>query len=178
MMLGATIDELKNEEPMTGGTQEPAPVVIAYDGSALSGAAVRHAAELFPGRPAVLATVWEPGLALMAASPSSTLDAGYIPADPDTVHEVDRAQQEHASRVALEGAELARSLGLTAEPHSVPDEADVADTLINLARERGAAAIVVGSHGISGLRARMLGGVSRKLIQHCDRPVLVVRVET
>ena len=39
----------------------PAPVLIAYDGSEVSRAAVRHAAELFAGRPAVLATVWEPG---------------------------------------------------------------------------------------------------------------------
>ena len=158
-------------------TQEPAPVVIAYDGSELSGAAVRHPAELFPGRPAVVATVWEPGLAFQAMPPSAGLDAGSMPPDPETIQAVDHAQQEHASRVALEGAELARSLGLAAEPHAVPDEADVADTLINLARERGAAAIVVGSHGISGLRSRMLGGVSRKLIQHCDRPVLVVRGE-
>jgi nucleotide-binding universal stress UspA family protein len=113
----------------------------------------------------------------MAVSPSAALDAGSITADPETIKAVDHAQQEHASRVALEGAELARSLGLEAEPHAVPDEADVADTLINVARERDGAVIVVGSHGISGLRSRMLGGVSRKLIQHCDRPVLVVRGE-
>jgi hypothetical protein len=37
-----------------------APAVIAHDGSELSRAAVRHAAELFAGRRAVLATVWEP----------------------------------------------------------------------------------------------------------------------
>jgi nucleotide-binding universal stress UspA family protein len=49
------------------------------------------------------------------------------------------------------------------------------DTLIDTARERGAAVIVVGSHGISGLPTRLLGSVSRKLIQHCDRPVLVIR---
>ena len=57
----------------------------------------------------------------------------------------------------------------------MPDEVDVADTLIDIARERGAAVIVVGSHGISGLRTRLLGSVSRTLIQHCDRPVLVIR---
>jgi len=57
----------------------------------------------------------------------------------------------------------------------VPDQVDVADTLIELARERRAAVVVVGSHGISGLRTRLLGGVSRKLIEHCDRPVLVIR---
>ena len=60
-------------------------------------------------------------------------------------------------------------------PQAVPDEVDVADTLIDIARERDAAVVVVGSHGISGLRDRLLGSVSRKLIEHCDRPVLVIR---
>jgi nucleotide-binding universal stress UspA family protein len=161
---------------VTHGTQEAAaPIVIAYDGSELSGAAVRHAAKLFSGRQTVVATVWEPGLALAAVAPPDALGMSAIPPDPRTIEAIDRSQREHASTVAREGAELARSLGLAAEPHAVPDEVDVADTLINLARERGAAAIVVGSHGISGLRSRLLGGVSRKLIEHCDRPVLLVR---
>jgi nucleotide-binding universal stress UspA family protein len=47
--------------------------------------------------------------------------------------------------------------------------------LIEIAGERDAAAVVVGSHGISGLRSRLLGRVSRRLIEHSDRPVLVIR---
>jgi nucleotide-binding universal stress UspA family protein len=155
---------------------EAGPVLIAYDGSEVSRAAVRHAAELFPGRRAVLATVWEPGLAAMAVGmPDTPFGVGSIPPDPATVEAVDRAGREHASTVAADGAELARSVGLVAEPEAVPDELDVADTLIGIARERGAAVVVVGSHGISGLRNRLLGSVSRKLIEHCDRPVLVIR---
>jgi nucleotide-binding universal stress UspA family protein len=155
--------------------REPAPVLIAYDGSEVSQAAVRHAAELFAGRPAVLATVWEPGLAaVQAAMPGMGTGMG-MGTDPTTIEEVDRVAREHASTVAADGAEFARSLGLVAEPHAVPDEVDVADTLIDIARERGAAVVVAGSHGISGLRKRLLGSVSRKLIEHCDRPILVIR---
>jgi nucleotide-binding universal stress UspA family protein len=150
---------------------EAAPVLIAYDGSEVSRAAVRHAAELFAGRPAVLATVWEPGLAaVQAAMPGIGMGT-----DPTTMDEVDRVARQHASAVAADGTEFARSLGLVAEPQAVPDEVDVADTLIDIARERGAAVVVAGSHGISGLRKRLLGSVSRKLIEHCDRPILVIR---
>jgi nucleotide-binding universal stress UspA family protein len=39
----------------------------------------------------------------------------------------------------------------------VADEVDVADTLIDIARERGAGVVVVGSHGISELCSRLLG---------------------
>ena len=56
-----------------------APVLIAYDGSEVSRAAVRHAAELFAGRPAVLATVWEPGLATVAVGLPDTMGMGALP---------------------------------------------------------------------------------------------------
>lgn len=148
--------------------------MIGYDGSELSQAAVRHVAELFPGRRVVLTTVWEPALALMPVDPEF---GGTVPPDPEAVETVDRYQNEQATQVAEEGAELARSLGLEAEPHAVRDAANVADTLIDLARERDASAVVVGSHGRSGLRSLMLGSVSHKVIGHCDRPVVVIRGE-
>jgi nucleotide-binding universal stress UspA family protein len=157
---------------------EGALVLIAYDGSELSKAAVRHAAVLFPSRPALVITVWEPGLATMPIGGPDLPGAGEIPPDPETVQEVDRAQRDRAAGIAAAGAELARSLGLSAEPHDVPDQLDVGDTLIDLARERDAAVVVVGSHGISGLRSHLVGSVSRKLLQHSDRPVLVVRAES
>ena len=154
-----------------------AALLVAYDGSELAKAAIREAASLFPGRQAVVATVWESGLATQSLAGPDTFGAGGIPPDPETVEAVDDAQHEHAERIAREGAELAGSLGLAAEPHDVADELDVADTLLDLARERGAAVVVVGSHGISGLRWRLAGSVTRKLLAHCDRPVLVVRAE-
>ncbi len=154
---------------------EAAPVVIGYDGSEFSRAAVRHAAELFPQRPAVVATVWEPGLRAVPVALPGTMGVSLMAPDPATLEEIDRDQREQASTVAADGAEFARSVGLVAEAQAVPDEVDVADTLIDIARERDAAVIVVGSRGISGLRRHLLGGVSRKLIERSDRPVLVTR---
>jgi nucleotide-binding universal stress UspA family protein len=154
--------------------RKEAPVVIAYDGSEVSRAALREAAALFPGRPAVIVTVWEPALATMAVGPPDALSMSMMP-DPATVEAVDRVQREHASDVVAEGAELANSLGLAAEPQAVPDERDVAETVIEIARQRDAGVVVVGSHGISGLRSRLLGSVARKLIEHSNRPVLVIR---
>jgi nucleotide-binding universal stress UspA family protein len=57
----------------------------------------------------------------------------------------------------------------------VPDSADVARTLIDIAEERDARAIVVGSRGLGGIKARVLGSTSRKLLHDTHRPVLVVR---
>ena len=166
---------MEGSEPgddVTAGAPERRPVVIGYDGSAVSRAAVRRAGELFAGRPAVVVTVWEPALVgIPAALPSFT---AMLP-DPATTEAVNVGARENASIVAGHGVELARSLGLVAEPQSVADEADVADTLLVMARERNAAVVVVGSHGISGLRTRLLGSVSRHVIEHSDKPVLVIR---
>jgi nucleotide-binding universal stress UspA family protein len=88
--------------------------------------------------------------------------------------EVDEAMDKRAHTTAEEGAELARQFGLEPEIVVVPDEGNVADTLVDLANERGAEAIVVGSRGLGGLRARLLGSVSEKVTRHAAIPVLVV----
>ena len=95
--------------------------------------------------------------------------------DPEEVAAIDHAQSGHAGEVAQAGARLARELGATAEALSVPDSANVAGTLIAIAEERDARAIVVGSRGLGGIKARVLGSTSRRLLHDTHRPVLVVR---
>ena len=151
------------------------PVVLAYDGSAEAQAALREAVALFGHRPLIVASVWEPGLAMVTMMPpAGEPSMGYMP-DPDEVAAIDRAQSGHADDVAEAGARLARELGATAEAVSVPDTANIADTVIAIAEERDARAIVVGSRGLSGIKARVLGSTSRKVLHDTHRPVLVVR---
>ena len=154
-------------------------LLIAYDGSDLADAAVRSAAELFPGSAALLVTVWEPGLgaiALMNAGPDP-IGAVPVPPDAELVSELDRAGKDHAAVVADAGAQLARSLGLDAEPHAIPDEVRVAEAIADFAAERDVAAVVVGSRGISGLRSHLVGSTARQLLARCRRPIVVVRGE-
>jgi nucleotide-binding universal stress UspA family protein len=51
----------------------------------------------------------------------------------------------------------------------------VADTLLRLAREREASAVVVGSHGHRGVRELLFGSTTRQVIRHAGCPVVVVR---
>jgi nucleotide-binding universal stress UspA family protein len=152
------------------------PVVVAYDGSAEAQAAVREAAALFGQRPLVIVAVWEPGLAAMPIGPGPGEGAmSYLPPDPAEMAAVDDAERGHAATIAEQGAHLARGLGATAEALSVPDEAAVAETVAGIADERDARAIVVGSRGLGGIKARLLGSTSQGLLHHTHRPVLVVR---
>jgi nucleotide-binding universal stress UspA family protein len=151
------------------------PVVLAYDGSAEAEAALREAVALFGQRPLIVVSVWEPGLAMATMMPAAGEPSmGYMP-DPDEVAAIDRAQSGHAGEVSEAGARLARELGATAEALSVPDSLNIAGTLIAIAEEHDARAIVVGSRGLGGIKARVLGSTSRKLLHDAHRPVLVVR---
>ena len=133
------------------------PVVVAYDGSPESQAAVRAAAELFRARTLVVVSVWEPGLALaMTAPPDGLSGMSYTPPAPETMAMMDDVERNRASDTATAGAELARSLGATVEPHPVPDDRDVAETLVGVADKRDAAA-----HGgrVAGPRPRQVTAV-------------------
>jgi nucleotide-binding universal stress UspA family protein len=151
------------------------PVVLAYDGSPEAQAALREAVALFGHRPLIVASVWEPGLAMMTMMPpAGEPSMGYLP-DPAEVEAIDRAQSGHAESMAEAGARVARELGATAEALPIPDSANIAGTLIAIAVERDARAIVVGSRGLGGVKARVLGSTSRKLLHDTHIPVLVVR---
>ncbi|MGO9971435.1 MAG: universal stress protein [Solirubrobacteraceae bacterium] len=150
------------------------PVIIAYDGSPAARRAIAAAAELLGHKRILVLTVWEAGLAYAAAQvPRDPMMMTPI-VDPQLVAEVDHELHAHAETLAQDGAKLAVSLGLDAEPLAVADAGDVASTVLDLARERDAAAIVVGSRGHSGLRARLEGSTSKELLKHAPCAVIVV----
>jgi nucleotide-binding universal stress UspA family protein len=151
------------------------PIVIAYDGSEAARAAVNEAAALFPLRKAIVLTVWEPGLADYMAMPG-TMGTGtmMMPYDPSTVQEIDKASEDHARQIAEDGVKLATAAGLQAEALPVRDAADIADAILEVVSERDAAAIVIGSRGLKGLKSKLLGSSSASVLSRSDRPVVVV----
>lgn len=149
------------------------PILIAFDGSAAARQAVTDAAWFAQPRRALILTVWEGALAYAMVTPSPSVSMG--PAmDPAAALDVDHELGRRAERIAGEGAELARSLGLEAQPLAMTDGGDVATTILDVAREHDAAAIVVGSRGLNGLRARLEGSTSKGVVKHASCPVLIV----
>ena len=145
-------------------------ILICYDGSDDARAALDEAAELFPSQDAIVLAVWEPFVEVVARS---NVGWGMVPSFPDD-EEIDKASRTRAERLAQEGAELAQKAGIKADPGTAQQVTTTGRTILAEAERRAAAAIVMGSRGLTGLKSLLLGSVSHEVIQHADRTVVVV----
>jgi nucleotide-binding universal stress UspA family protein len=144
------------------------PLLIGYDGSEHAKDAIKSAAGLLAVKDALVVTVWQPTADLGAFA--------WYGAGPNLVNfaELDRAGAEAGGRVAEEGARIAREAGLRAEPIAIEATPPVWKTIVETAHLHDAAAIVMGSRGLTGLRSMLLGSVSNGVVHHADRPTLVI----
>jgi nucleotide-binding universal stress UspA family protein len=150
--------------------------LIAYDGSGPAQHAVTESSRLLSTRRVVVVTVWEERLEFVAA-PTGLGVGGAVPMDPAFVTEIQDAAERHAERVAGEGAQLAQTVGLRAEPLATGDLGGVGETIIGVARARNPAVIVIDTRGLGGLLARLEGSTARYLLKHAKWPLLVVHPE-
>lgn len=146
------------------------PVLLAFDGSDPARRAIEQAAALFPGRRAVVTTVWRSigsgAAAARVALPDAIVD--------DAVERLDAAAGESALEIAREGAELAVAAGMRATPDARVCGDAVWSTVLDAAEEIDAAAIVVGSRGRSAVQAALLGSTSSGVLHRSPRPVVLV----
>jgi nucleotide-binding universal stress UspA family protein len=140
------------------------PALICYDGSPEARRAIDIAAELLGPRPAVVLDVAPlmttgQSFAAIAAPTGNSSFADYNEAD--------------ARRRAEEGAERAREAGFAAAPRSEVSPCTWR-AIVDVAREIGAAVVVLGSRGQTGAREALGGSVSHEVAAHAGRPVLVI----
>ena len=153
------------EEPSAAG-----PVVIGFDGSDSSRAAVDATAHLLSVREAVVETVW---------IPYSGVAAGGVVGAPAAVasraaEELDRSAAARAEQTAHDGARLAAAAGLEARAETMQADGPVWATLRDSAELHGSPAIVVGSRGRGPMAGAVLGSTSAALLHHARLPILVV----
>ena len=139
------------------------PVLFAYDGSEYSKAAIREAGrQLRAGRSAIVLNVFEPE----ASEP-------FAPSPMNAPTPLQEGLELDASRLADEGAELARASGFDAEPSAEPGQ-PVWRRIVDAAKEHDASIVVMGSHGRTGLSLFLMGSIAAATARHTDRPVLIV----
>ena len=147
------------------------PVIVGYDGSPAAEEALAETAELFGSCPALVVVVWEEGLGFELSAPSPN----PAPIDTGAALRVDDKLHERAQRLADHGAMLGRARGLAAHGLAVADDATPGATLVRLARERDARALVIGSHSHSRLTGRV-GHTTQEVLATAPCPVVVAKV--
>jgi nucleotide-binding universal stress UspA family protein len=131
-------------------------LVVGYDGSNCAEAALRVALRLGQEMDAKIVVAF----------------SYYANPVGGEVTDYRKALEEHG-RNLLKGVEdRARDEGVELETAVV--EETPAQGLVDLARQRDARAIIVGTRGEGPLRGALIGSTPHKLLQLADRPVLVV----
>lgn len=144
------------------------PIVLGYDGSACSAAALEETIELArdtSGAEVVLVYCHEPPPGLSCA-----LDPGCAAAKE--LRDYERRVETEVEPMLRHAADRVRAAGIQTEVLLMWD--DPARALEAVAHQRGSRVIVVGSHGEGPLAGALGRHTPRELLHHTDVPVLVV----
>ncbi|HUB72895.1 MAG TPA: universal stress protein [Solirubrobacteraceae bacterium] len=150
----------------TGAATAASPAglaLLAYDGSELAKLAIEQAGrQLAGGREALVVCVWQPGDVGFVVPAERRLNAAQAT-------EVRRAAEETAAHGAL----LAERAGFGAQSLAI-EAAPTWKGIVEVAEQRGASLIVLGSHRRRGLVGHLLGSVAAGVVAHSASSVLVV----
>ncbi|MGC4895379.1 universal stress protein [Micromonospora sp. DT31] len=145
-------------------------VLVGYDGSPVASAAIEAGALLFPGARAWIGHLWTPPFASEELRKRLWTGKRNINA---FVEAIEREGGREADRLTSVGVMLARSAGWDAEPLVCRSYGGEGLRLAELADEKQADVLLLGSRGLGGARA-VLGSVSDMAVHYSPRPVLVV----
>ena len=143
-------------------------VLVATDGSKLSGRAVAHAIDLAQALGAKLTAFY--------ASPDYPM-----PAYADGVVYEPVSRKEYAALCKKEADKILNPVKLKAESAGLEFTAMHAispspwEAILAAARKQKCEAIVMASHGRRGVSALLLGSETQKVLTHSKLPVIVVR---
>ena len=142
-------------------------ILIPTDGSELANKAVTHGIGLAKavGAKVTVITVEQPfNVFDVPASRTNRM--------PEAFAQHAKQIKEHASKVLSEAAEAAKQAGVPCDVVQVEQD-QPHEAIIKTAKEKNCDAIVMASHGRSGISAVLLGSVTNKVLTHTNIPVVV-----
>jgi nucleotide-binding universal stress UspA family protein len=145
-------------------------VLAGYDGSPAAAGAIEYGARLLPDASARIVHLWAPPFADAELRRRVWRKAGSLE-ELQALLESEGAAE--AERLAAEGVAIATAAGWEARALTERSLGAEGFGLARLAEDLEPTVVVVGSRGLSGLRA-FLGSVSDLLVHHSPVPVLVV----
>ena len=145
-------------------------ILIAYDGTPDANHAIAVAAALLGGGHAHIVHVWQ----LLSAPEEGVVFPGALPPAADTLDKEIGLQEARARGVTDAGVELARAAGFDADGDAVRSDGLPALMLEHEIDRLRPELVVIGSRGLTGLKAILKGSVSHHVGAHAHAPVLIV----
>jgi nucleotide-binding universal stress UspA family protein len=155
-------------------------LLIPVDGSEGAMRAVAYVADTFGHTPELKITL----LHILPELPPSMWDDGHILTETERQERqgliVDWENQEEKPWEAIlaQARDKLIQVGMAAEALSIkyqPMYSDIADDILDEAELEGCSTIVLGRHGLSGLKKFFMGSVSNKVVNHAkDVAVIIV----
>jgi nucleotide-binding universal stress UspA family protein len=143
------------------------PVLICFDGSDGSAAALVDGGAVLARGVALVLTTWETVTTQLVSSGSFAFS--YVPDES----ELDEREQEAALEAARRGVREAEARGWTATARVERAPICVSQTVIDVADEVDASVIVCGSRGRNAAKRALLGSVADAVLHHSHRPTLI-----
>lgn len=150
-------------EASTADDPDRQHVLVAYDGTPQSEAALDHVCERHADARVTVLYAIDP----VAAGYSTEVSL------PSTAEEWYHSAKERAETLLSEAEMAASERGLAVE--TVVDVGRPASAVVDFAREHDVDHIVLGSHGRTGVSRILLGSVAEKVMRNSPVPVTVVR---
>lgn len=148
-------------------------IIVPLDGSELADQVLPHVVDLARAMnvEVVLVRAFElPPTAYYGADDLPPSAATFIPTYKELVATSSREAREYLDAKVKE----LRSHGLE-KIRAETLEGTAADVIIDLARKTRNSLIVMCTHGLSGIKVWVLGGVTEKVVNHAESPLLIIR---
>ncbi|MFC3704105.1 universal stress protein [Devosia honganensis] len=145
-------------------------LLIATDGSEPADRALASALDLARshGARVLVLTATDPVSTGIGSGGFGTIDAGPI------VARLEQSYAAEAERLLAAARQRAEAAGVAIETLHLPRRRP-ADTIVDIAAERGCDLIVMGSHGRRGLGRLLLGSQAAEVLARSPIPVLIVK---
>jgi len=136
-------------------------ILVAHDGSKYAQKALRKAMEM--------ANQFDATLIVLGVIPELRITE-LTPLDQVRLKEA--LEQQAKKNLARAEAQLKKK---SVRARTVVGQGNAAEVILETARKMRVGLIVVGSHGRHGVERFLLGSVSANVVEHADRPVMVVK---
>lgn len=149
-------------------------ILVAFDGSEPSKHALDHGVAVADKLQAKITILSVVPRVMMPVFPDEGFGAAPITAAQDLSEYQDKMKGIYSKSLEDAKYDVKRAFP-NIEVYSILMEGRPSSTIVESAEEQEVDLIVIGSRGIGGITGWILGGTSRKVVESCTKPILVVK---